>query len=211
MLFAMGLSILTGVLFGLAPAAQLSDPRLVENLKEGTRGSGIGSRQSRFLSALVVSEFALSLVMLVGAGLLLRSFWNLLEVHPGFSSSHVVIARVWLPVPNDPKSDPYRPPEKRAAFVREALRRVTALPGVQSAAIGSNSMPFLTQRNRRAFEIEGRPAETGDALSAEFASVTPEFFRVLGTPLIRGRSCGHRGKNEDRRSGRAVRAAHFPF
>jgi len=188
LLFALGLSILTGVLFGLAPAAQLSDPRLVENLKEGTRGSGIGSRQSRFLSALVVSEFALSLVMLVGAGLLLRSFWNLLEVHPGFSSSHVVIARVWLPVPNDPKSDPYRPPEKRAAFVREALRRVTALPGVQNAAIGSNSMPFLTQRNRRAFEIEGRPVEAGDALSAEFASVTPEFFRVLGTPLIRGRS-----------------------
>ncbi|MGC1687810.1 MAG: ABC transporter permease, partial [Candidatus Acidiferrales bacterium] len=101
LLFALGLSILTGVLFGLAPAAQLSDPRLVENLKEGTRGSGIGSRQNRFLSALVVSEFALSLVMLVGAGLLLRSFWNLLEVHPGFSSSHVVLARVWLPVPND--------------------------------------------------------------------------------------------------------------
>ncbi|HEY4740647.1 MAG TPA: ABC transporter permease [Candidatus Acidoferrales bacterium] len=187
LLFALGLSILTGVLFGLAPAAQLSDPRLVENLKEGTRGSGIGSRQNRFLSALVVSEFALSLVMLVGAGLLLRSFWNLLEVHPGFSSSHVVLARVWLPVPNDPKSDPYRPPEKRAAFVREVARRVTALPGVVDAAIGSNSMPFLTQRNRGTFTVEGRPVGSGDALSAEFATVSPDFFGVLGTPLIRGR------------------------
>lgn len=187
LLFALGLSILTGVFFGLAPAAQLSDPRLVENLKEGTRGSGIGSRQNRFLSALVVSEFALSLVMLVGAGLLLRSFWNLLDVQPGFSSSHVVIARVWLPVPNDPKSDPYRPLEKRAAFVREALRRVTALTGVEEAAVGSNSLPLLTHRNEGTFAIEGRPAENGDALSAEFATVTPEFFRVLGTPLIRGR------------------------
>jgi predicted permease len=187
LLFALGLSILTGVLFGLAPAVQLSDPQMLENLKEGSRGSGIGSRQNRFLSALVVSEFALSLMMLVGAGLLLRSFWNLLEVHPGFSSSHVVIARVWLPVPNDPKSDPYLPRERRAAFVREVVRRVTALPGVEDAAIGSNSMPFLAQRNRGPFTIEGRPVESGDALSAEFASVTPDFFRVLEMPLIRGR------------------------
>ncbi len=190
LLFALGLSILTGVLFGLAPAAQLSDPRLVESLKEGTRGSGIGSRQNRFLSALVVTEFALSLVVLVGAGLLLRSFWNLLEVHPGFSPSHVVIARVWLPLPNDPKSDPYRPREKRAAFVREVVRRVTALPGVADTAIGSNSMPLLPQRNRGGFTIEGRAVGTGEALSADFATVTPDFFQVLGTPLIRGRFFG---------------------
>jgi predicted permease len=186
LLFAFGLSILTGLLFGLAPAVQLSDPQLIESLKEGTRGGGIGSRQNRFLSALVVSEFALSLILLVGAGLLLRSFWNLLEVRPGFDSSHLVMARVWLPVPNDPNFNIYRTPEKRGAFVHEVVRRVSALPGVADAAIGSNSAPLLAQRNRRAFTVEGRPVAAGGAPYAEFSAVTPDFFRVLGIPLIRG-------------------------
>jgi putative ABC transport system permease protein len=176
-LFALGVSLLTGLLFGLAPAAQLSDPQIMDNLKEGTRGGSVGARQHRFLSALVVSELALSLVLLVGAGLLLRSFWNLLQVQPGFNPSHLVTARVWLPVPN----------EKRSAFVREVLRRVSALPGVQRAAIGSGSMPLSSQFVRIGFSIEGRTAAPGETPIAYFSSVTPEYFSVLETPLIRGR------------------------
>ena len=87
----------------------------------------------------MVCEFALSLVLLVGAGLLLRSFWNVLEVQPGFNPDHVISARLWLPVPNDPNQNPYLKPEKRSAFVREVLRRVNALPGVEQAAIGSGT------------------------------------------------------------------------
>ena len=84
LLFAFLVSLLTGLLFGLAPAVQVTERRLMDSLNQGTRGVGIGSHQHRFLSALVVSEFALSLVLMIGAGLLLRSFWKVLEVQPGF-------------------------------------------------------------------------------------------------------------------------------
>ena len=103
LLFAFLISLFTGLLFGVAPALQSSDRRLMDKLNQGSRGVGIGSRQHRFLSGLVISEFALSLVLMVGAGLLIRSFWKVLEVQPGFNSEHVVTAQVWLPVPNDPK------------------------------------------------------------------------------------------------------------
>jgi len=91
----------------------------------------------------VGAEVALSLVLLIGAGLLLRSFWNLLEVRPGFDPHHMVTARIWLPVPNDPAEDAYRLIEKRGAYYREVLRRVGALSGVEQAAVGSaESLPL---------------------------------------------------------------------
>jgi putative ABC transport system permease protein len=92
-----------------------------------------------------------------------------------------------MPVPNDPNDDPYRKDEKRSVFVREVIRRVGALPGVQQAAIGSGSMPLSPQRFRGSFEIEGRPTAPADRPTALFASVTPEYFSVLETPLVRGR------------------------
>ncbi|MFZ0635451.1 MAG: ABC transporter permease [Candidatus Acidiferrales bacterium] len=187
LLFALGISLLTGIVFGLAPALQLSDVRLVENLKEGTRAIGSNAQQHRFLAVLVVSEFALSLVLLVGAGLLLRSFWNVLEVQPGFNPSHVDIARLWLPQPNDPNSNPYKSQAARAAFIREVLRRVSALPGVEDAAIGTGAVAFVNQNLHAVFAIEGRPVNAGEALTARFALVTPHYFSVLQTPLIRGR------------------------
>jgi len=185
--FALGISLLTGLLFGLAPTTQLSDPRLMDDLRQGTRGGGIGLRQHRFLGALVVCEFAMSLVLLVGAGLLLRSFWNVLEVQPGFNPERVVMARLWLPVPNDPNLNPYLKQEKRSAFLREVLRRVSALPGVEHAAIGSGNTPFSGQLIRRPFNIEGRAVGTGENPVAEFGSLTPDFSRALGTTLLRGR------------------------
>jgi predicted permease len=187
LVFALAVSVVTGLLFGLAPAVHVSDRRLMDGLGQGARGVGMASRQHRFLSALVACEFALSLVLMVGAGLLLRSFWKVLEVQPGFNSEQLVTAQVWLPVPNDPKNDPYPTQEKRDVFINEVLRRVSALPGVNQAAIGGANTAFSGQRNAQGFDIEGRIAAAGEAPTAELGVVTPDLFHVLGTPLIRGR------------------------
>ena len=128
--FAFSVSILTGIIFGLAPALQGASPNQIASLREGSRGSGSSKRQMRVSSALVASEVALSLILLVGAGLFLRSFWQILQVRSGFNSHNVVTAQIWLSVPNDPSQNRYLTVPKRAAFMREVLRRVSALPGV---------------------------------------------------------------------------------
>jgi len=187
--FAFLVSILTGLLFGLAPALQSANPNQVENLREGSRGSGSGKRHTRLSRVLVVSEVALSLILLAGAGLLLRSFWHVLEVRPGFNPSHVTTAQIWIPVPNNPNTDPYRATDKRAAFLMEILRRVSAFPGVEGAAIGStNSLPLEQARNQYPFTIQGRPTDSERAPISEFATVTPEYFHVLQIPLLAGRN-----------------------
>ena len=188
LLFVMAVSVVTGLLFGLAPALQMSHWRLMEKLNQGARGVGIASRQHRFLSGLVVSEFALSLVLMVGAGLLLRSFWKVLEVEPGFNSDNLVTAQFWLPVPNDPNNNPYPTQEKLNVFMSEVLRRVGALPGVKEVAIGGGVTPLSAlTRNAVAFNIEGRIAAAGETPTAELGVATPDLFHVLQTPLIRGR------------------------
>jgi predicted permease len=187
--FAFAVSIVTGVLFGLAPALQAANPNQVESLREGGRGSGAGRRHTRVSRALVVSEVALSMILLAGAGLLLRSFWHVLEVRPGFNPSHVVTAQIWIPVPNDPTTDRYRPTDKRAAFLMEILRRVSALPSVESTAIGgTNSMPLSSGRNGFPFTIVGRPIDSERAPVAEFASISPDYLQVLQVPLLAGRN-----------------------
>jgi|HubBroStandDraft_6_1064221.scaffolds.fasta_scaffold02750_7 predicted permease len=187
--FAFAVSIVTGVLFGLAPALQAANPDQVESLREGGRGSGAGRRHTRVSRALVVSEVALSIILLAGAGLLLRSFWHVLEVRPGFNPSHVVTAQIWIPVPNDPTTDRYRPTDKRAAFLMEILRRVSALPSVESTAIGgTNSMPLSSGRNGFPFTIVGRPTDSERAPVAEFASISPDYLQVLQIPLLAGRN-----------------------
>jgi predicted permease len=189
LIFAFVVSIVTGILFGLAPALQAANPNQTENLREGSRGSGSGRRHTHLSRILVISEVALSLVLLAGAGLLLRSFWHVLEVRPGFNPSHVITAQIWIPVPNNPSTDPYRLVDKRAAFLAEILRRVSALPGAQGAAIGStNSLPLGQARNGFPFTIEGQATDSERAPIAEFAAVTPEYFRVLQVPLLAGRN-----------------------
>jgi predicted permease len=188
LLFAVVVSISTGILFGLVPALQSSNANQVSHLREGSRGSGSSRTHTLISRTLVVSEIALSLILLVGAGLLLRSFWRMLEVRPGFNPHGVVTAQIWMPVPNDPSTDPYRPPEKRAAFLREAVRRVSAISGVEGVAIGgSNSLPMGSARNGFPFVIEGRPADSERSPVAEFAGISPNYFEILGTPLIQGR------------------------
>jgi predicted permease len=187
LLFASAISVITGLLFGLAPAVQMFDRRLIDKLSQGSRGVGSALHQHRFLSALVACEFALSLVLMVGAGLLLRSFWKVLELQPGFNSEHMVTAQLWLPVPNDPKNNPYPTQEKLNAFMSEVLRRVSALPGVNQVAIGGGVTPAAGRRNAASFDIEGRIAAAGESPTAEVGVATPDLFRVLGTPLIKGR------------------------
>ena len=186
--FVFLISTLTGLLFGLVPALQSSRPNLVVNLKEGSQGSGVGAGHHRFRSALVVVEFALSLILMIGAGLLLRSFGRLMEVNPGFDANNILMARIWLPVPNNPELDPYRPPEKRAAFIQEVLRRTKALPGVRHAAIGAgNGVPLIGPHNTGTFTVEDQASLDASLPSAQVSSVSPDYFNVLNTPLLRGR------------------------
>ncbi len=187
--FALLLSVVTGVIFGLVPALQAASPNQISNLREGSRGSGSSKRQMRVSSALVASEIALSLILLIGAGLFLRSFWQLLQVRPGFNPHQVVTAQIWLAYPNDPNQNRYFTTPKRAAFMREVLRRVSALPGVEEAAIGGGgSLPLVRARNQVPFTIEGRPADSERTPVAEFASVSPGHFHALEIPLLSGRN-----------------------
>jgi predicted permease len=189
LLFVFGVSLFTGLLFGLAPALQTSRPDLVINLKEGTLGAGSGGRHQRFRSGLVIVEFALSLVVMIAAGLLLKSFGKLLQTNPGFDSSNILMARIWLPVPNNPELDPYRDPVKRVTFVKEILHRTSSLPGVRYAAItDGNSVPMLGRHFSGNFTIENAGNTNESLPTSQFSSVSPDYFRALNTPLIKGRS-----------------------
>jgi putative ABC transport system permease protein len=181
-------STVTGLLFGLVPALQASRPDVVGNLKDGSRGSGFGLATHRFRSGLVVLEFALSLILMIAAGLLLRSFGRVLDVNPGFNPDNVLLARVWLPVPNNPDLDPYRDPLKRSGFIKDLLQRVSAIPGVRTAAISNgNGVPLVGPHNSAGFAIEGDAVTNNTIPTAQIGVVSPDYFRTLETPLKRGR------------------------
>src|SRR6202162_18570 len=187
--FAFLISVLTGVLFGLAPALQATNPNQVENLREGSRGSGAGLRHTRISRILVASEVALSIVLLAGAGLLLRSFWRVLEVRPGFNPSHLTTVQIWIPVSNNPASDPYAAEDKRAAFLTEVFRRVSVLPGVEQSTIsGNDTLPMNSGRNYSPFSIQGRPEDSERSPVADIAVVDTQYFRTMEVPLIAGRN-----------------------
>jgi len=186
--FVFLVSTVTGLLFGLVPAMQSSRPDVVSNLKDGSHGSGFGLATNRFRSGLVVLEFALSLILMIAAGLLLRSFGRLLEVNPGFNPDNVLLARVWLPVPNNPDLDPYRDPLKRSGFIKELLQRVSAIPGVRSVAISSgNAVPLVGPHNSGGFTIEGDAVTNNAIPTAQVGVVSPDYFRTMETPLKGGR------------------------
>jgi putative ABC transport system permease protein len=187
--FAFLMSTLTGVLFGLAPALQATNPNQVENLREGARGSGAGRRHTRLSRILVVSEVALSIILLAGAGLLLRSFWRVLEVRPGFNPKNLTTVQIWIPVSNNPATDPYALEEKRAAFLMDVFRRVSVLPGVEQSTIsGNDTLPMNSGRNYSPFSIPGRPADSERTPVADIAVVDTEYFRTMEVPLVTGRN-----------------------
>jgi len=187
--FALLVSLLAGLGFGLVPALQSSKAEIAVAIREGTRGSGTSGKTNRLRGLLIASESALAVVLMVGAGLLLRTFWGLLQENPGFNPSRIVTANLWLPVPNNPDMDRYAKPEILNSFVREAVRRVGAIPGVDLASM-TTDLPVtpVTHLTRRSpINIEDRPDESGKGLFSETTSVTPEYFKVFQASLVRGR------------------------
>ena len=188
LLFALLLTLGAGILFGLAPALQASRLNLTAKLKaEGRNTTGSGE-QARMRRALVVTEFALSLVLMIAAGLLLRSFWDVFNAGLGFNPQNVMAVRTRLPVPNDPKTDIYGTPAQEAVLVREMLRRGQTLPGVEETAVGSiESVPLNHNRNLDRVTFEGRDFRGSDPPFVEESIVSPGYFHLLGIPLLHGR------------------------
>jgi putative ABC transport system permease protein len=179
--FTFGIAVLTGVAFGLAPALMASRTNFNSALKEGGRDSSATTRGARVRSALVVSEVALSLMLLIGAGLLIKSFVNLQHVDPGFNPNSVLRVDVTLPRTRYPERN------QTAAFYKQLLEGVAALPGVQSAGAVS-SLPLSGGGTDSNFAIEGQPpAEADHRPVAWYSSVTPGYFRALGIRLLSGR------------------------
>jgi putative ABC transport system permease protein len=183
LLFTLLLSLVTGLVFGLVPALSATSGGLFGALKEGGRAVAGGARGRLLRNLLVVGEVAVALVLLVGAGLLLRSFARLRAVDPGFHPQGVLTAEITLP---DQK---YEPAERQIAFTRELLDRLRAIPGVQSAdtvfplPLGGNGFVL-------AFAVQGRPdtSSQDSSLHANIRLVTPDFFRTLGIRLLQGRA-----------------------
>jgi putative ABC transport system permease protein len=179
--FTFGVSVLTGVLFGLVPALQASKTDLNEALKEGGRGT-VGHARRRFRNALVVVEVALALVLLVGAGLLGKSFLRLLEVKPGFDPHNVITAQLTLP------SARYEKDEQVVQFFTQLTERVAAQPGVE--AVGTIDMlPMAGSGGTNTFIIDGRPlARPGVYPEANARTVDPGYFGALRIPVLKGRN-----------------------
>jgi putative ABC transport system permease protein len=177
--FTFGVSLLTGLIFGSAPALLISRSSLSETLKEGGRGSGSGARH-RLRGALVVAQVALSLVLLVGAGLQIRSFVQLMEVNPGFEPKNVLTLGVSLP---DAK---YADAAKRTAFFGQALENLQSLPGVRSAA-ATSIVPLGDNDLIYSIAVEGRPVPPDQEKSANWYAVSADYFRTMRIPLVKGR------------------------
>jgi len=184
--FTLLVSLLTGVAFGLVPAIQASRVELTEALKSGARGAG-GGRPGFARGTLVAAEVALSLVLLVGAGLLVKSFVRLTEVNLGFDPTHVVAADISLPYR-------YNTPEKRAGFYHELLTRVSALPGVSSAAV-AQSVPLSGEEHGGRFKVVGREPgpDGGDGgYGSIYHRVSADYFKTFGVRLLKGRGLTER-------------------
>ncbi|HKB71507.1 MAG TPA: ABC transporter permease [Thermoanaerobaculia bacterium] len=177
--YASAISLATGLLFGVAPALHAVRGRLYESLKQGDpRAAAPESRAGRLL---VVAEFALSVMLLLGAGLMLKSFWRLRAVDPGFRSDGILTGELDFPESRYPRG------RDIAAFGDRLLALVRALPGVRSAGAISN-LPLRGDRQMNlSFVVEGRPVDRGNPLLAVYASTTPGFFSTVGLPLLRGR------------------------
>jgi putative ABC transport system permease protein len=187
---ALTLSLAAGILVGLMPALHASaiDPN--RDLRDGGRTEGGQNvRQKRARAALVVLEVALSAVLLIGAGLLVRSFSAAVSQDPGLDPDRLVAGQIWVPVPNNPKANQYLTPAERAELARDLLARLALLPGMEHTAIGtSTAVPLLgIVNNPTAFSLPDEASTHENDHAAEFAAVSAAYFDVLGTPLKKGR------------------------
>jgi predicted permease len=189
--FAIVVSVAAGTIFGLAPAWLTSRLNLTATLRQEGRGSDGSRRRSRLRHILVIGELALSLVLMVAAGLLLRSFWDLFQVQLGFNPTRVVAVETTLPNPNDPSTDIYHTATQEAVFLREALRRIRTLPGVEETAVSDTAgLPLghgASDLRPRQLIREGQDAQRSQPPLINTSIVSPEYFHLLGMTLLRGR------------------------
>jgi putative ABC transport system permease protein len=178
LLFSVAVSILTGILFGLAPALQCSRPDLVESLKDAAKGAGTSSRAGKTRNVLAIAEVALSVILLVGASLAIRGFVNLQHTDVGFQSDRVLMVGLQV----SPKR--YATYEQRIAFAQNILQRVQNLPGVQSAAIGNGGLPFGGPQSN--FTIEDHPGNDSERML--IGLISTGYTQTLGIPLLSGRA-----------------------
>ncbi|HXG67845.1 MAG TPA: ABC transporter permease [Blastocatellia bacterium] len=178
--FTFALTLLTGLGFGLAPALQASKPDLNETLKDAGRGSSGGVHRARVRNALVVAEVALALVLLVGGGLLIRSFIQLQQVKPGFNTENALVVNMSLPQRKYPQG------QQAVNFYDQLMRNLSTLPGVQAVG-GSGVFPFVNEAVL-GFYVQGEPRSAGgDMPTTNYFSVSPDYFRAMGIPLLKGR------------------------
>jgi predicted permease len=189
--FAIVVSVAAGTIFGLAPAWLMSRLDLNTTLRQEGRGSNGSRQRSRLRHALVIGELALSLVLMIAAGLLLRSFWDLFKVPLGFNPSRVIAIQIWLPFPNDPKTDIYSTATQEAALLREVLRRNRTLPGVEETAVGDRAALPLghVKDDLHMYPLirEGQTDKSSQSPLIDTSIVSPEYFHLLGMTLLRGR------------------------
>ncbi|HEX8140433.1 MAG TPA: ABC transporter permease [Pyrinomonadaceae bacterium] len=180
--FTLLISVITGLIFGLMPAWQTTNPNLNEILKDSSRGSTGGRGQHRFRSVLVVTEVVLSLVLLIGAGLLIRSFVAMRNVDPGFKAEGVLVnSQLVLP------PQKYAEANRGVAFFKELFERVRALPGVESVG-GITALPLQGNSRLQAYAVAGRaPQPQGQELTAVINTVGADYFQTMSIPLKRGR------------------------
>ena len=178
LLFTLGVSVLTGVVFGLAPVWQAARVNVNDALKEGGRGSA-GAARHRLRSALVVGEIALALLLLVSAGLLIKSFWQLRNVKPGFNPDNLLTMRIELPEAR------YREIPAQTQYRRAMLDEVNSLPGAQAALI--SELPMTGDLLTHDFAVEGQQLSPGEEPDVQTLSVEGDYFRIMQIPLMAGR------------------------
>jgi putative ABC transport system permease protein len=178
--FTLACSVLAAVVFGLAPSIQTSRVDMNETLKEGSRDSSNASGRKVLRNLFVVSEVALALILLIGAGLLIKSFIRLQETNVGFNADNVLTVNLSL------RGAKYGKPQQQTAFYQQLIERVGFLPGVQSVGAVSN-LPMSGRNIMLSFDLESIPKAPGEARSAEYHVVTPDYFDAMGIPVLSGR------------------------
>src|SRR5438094_1550551 len=192
LVFTALLALLTGIVFGLAPAMHASHSNLNHWLKEGGRDSAIGKKGNRLRDLLVVGEVAVSFILLIGAGLLINSFLHLRNLDPGFRADHLLTMKVDLSELRYPDG------ERRSVFFDEVLFRIRALPGVQSVAVAGN-LPFTYNGDSASIAVEGIPdPPPGQWPDVIYRAIGPGYFGTMGIPVIRGRDFADQDKADSK-------------
>src|SRR6266576_1887612 len=190
LIFTVLVSLVTGLIFGLAPATQAANFNLNDTLKESGRDSAAGSRGNRIRGLLVISEVAVSFILLIGAGLLINSFLHLRNVDPGFRAEKALTMKIVLPEVRYPDK------EQRGVFYSELIRRVETLPCVVSAAVATN-LPLTETGNSVGVNIEGRADPAPDRVPIVITRIiSPRYFETMGIPLLKGRAFTEEDKSE---------------